>query len=65
MARREDTDERARARAAAPLPEERAAGIDDPVRQAAVILEESDKRQMRRDAAPDTVLEKRRSAETV
>ena len=64
MARGHDTDGRARARASAPLPEERSAGTEDPVRQASVILEESDKRQLSRDAAPDTVLEKRRSSET-
>ena len=63
MARRDAGDQRARTRASALLPEELSAGVDDAGRQAAVILEESDARQMDRDAAPDTVLEKRRSAE--
>lgn len=65
MAKRDAGDYRARARASALLPEERSAGVDDAGLQAAVILEESDVRQMGRDAAPDAVLEKRRSAETV
>lgn len=58
-------EERARARAENLLPEERAAGSDDPEGQAASILSESDTRQEDRDAAPGTVLEHRRSEETV
>ncbi|MDG4805096.1 hypothetical protein [Micromonospora sp. WMMD980] len=47
------------------LPEEAAAGSDDPQAQADAILAESDLREADRDAAPDTVLEHRTSAETV
>nr|MDT0658457.1 hypothetical protein [Micromonospora sp. DSM 115978] len=47
------------------LPEERAAGSDDPRAQAAAILAESDQREVDPTAAPDTVLEHRTSAETV
>lgn len=45
------------------LPEERAAGSDDPRAQARAILAESDLREAGR--APDTVLERRTSDQTV
>ncbi|WP_433387167.1 hypothetical protein [Micromonospora sp. KLBMP9576] len=47
------------------LPEEAAAGSDDPRAQAAAILAESDIREEDRNAAPDTVLEQRTSDQTV
>lgn len=47
------------------LPEEAAVGSDDPQAQADAILAESDLREEDRNAAPDTVLEHRTSAETV
>ncbi|GAA3766143.1 hypothetical protein [Micromonospora maritima] len=47
------------------LPEEAAAGSDDPEAQADAILAESDLREEDRNAAPDTVLEHRTSEETV
>ncbi|MCL7456775.1 hypothetical protein [Micromonospora echinofusca] len=47
------------------LPEEAAAGSDDPHAQAAAILAESDLREEDRNAAPDTVLERRTSDQTV
>lgn len=47
------------------LPEERAAGSDDPEAQAQAILAESDLREADRHAAPDTVLERRTSDQTV
>ncbi|BCL13551.1 MULTISPECIES: hypothetical protein [Micromonospora] len=47
------------------LPEERAAGSDDPEAQAEAILAESDLREADRNAAPDTVLERRTSDQTV
>jgi hypothetical protein len=58
-------EERARTRAKNLLPEEQSAGSDDPEGQAASILSESDARQQDRSAAPGTVLEHRRSEETV
>jgi hypothetical protein len=45
------------------LPEERAAGSDDPQAQARAILADSDERQEDPTAAPDTVLENRTSAD--
>ncbi|HEY6745590.1 MAG TPA: cytochrome b/b6 domain-containing protein [Mycobacteriales bacterium] len=45
------------------LPEERAAGSDDPEGEAAAILADSDEREDHPGAAPDTVLERRTSAE--
>jgi formate dehydrogenase subunit gamma len=56
-------EERVRHRADDLLPEERAAGSDDPEAQAAAILADSDERQCDREAAPDTVLEHRTSAD--
>ncbi|MBQ1071659.1 hypothetical protein KBX06_00535 [Micromonospora sp. C31] len=47
------------------LPEEAAAGSDDPQAQAEAILAESDMREEDRNAAPDTVLERRTSDQTV
>jgi formate dehydrogenase subunit gamma len=55
--------ERVRHRADDLLPEERAAGSDDPEAQAAAILADSDEREYDRDAAPDTVMENRTSAD--
>lgn len=45
------------------LPEEEAAGSDDPENQARVILEESDQRSLDRDAAPDSYVPHRTSEE--
>jgi formate dehydrogenase subunit gamma len=56
-------EERVRRRADDLLPEERAAGSDDPQAQAAAILADSDEREYDREAAPDTVLERRTSAD--
>ena len=47
------------------LPEERAAGSDDPQAQAEAVLTESEIRTEVPDAAPDTHLEHRSSADTV
>ncbi|KXK59977.1 hypothetical protein AWW66_21420 [Micromonospora rosaria] len=47
------------------LPEEAAVGSDDPQAQAAAILAESDLRENVPNAAPDTVLERRTSNQTV
>ncbi|MER7416446.1 hypothetical protein ABT346_06595 [Micromonospora peucetia] len=47
------------------LPEEAAAGSDDPRAQAEAILRESDIREEDRNAAPDTLLERRTSDQTV
>ncbi|MEV4498200.1 hypothetical protein C7C45_00165 [Micromonospora arborensis] len=47
------------------LPEEAAVGSDDPEAQAAAILTESDIRTADQNAAPDTVLERRTSDQTV
>ena len=55
-------DERRTAeRAAELLPEERAAGSDAPAAQAAAVLADSEARQAARNAAPDSVVEHRRS----
>ena len=56
-------DDRVARRAKALLPEEKAAGTADPAAQAEQILAESDERQLDREAAPDTVLERRTSDE--
>ena len=58
-------DERIKARAEALLPEEEEAGSDDPVAQAAAILEESDEREFERDDPTGQGLERRRSEDTV
>jgi formate dehydrogenase subunit gamma len=55
--------QRVRHRADDLLPEERAAGSDDPEAQAAAILADSDEREYDQTAAPDTVLENRTSAD--
>jgi hypothetical protein len=47
------------------LPEEAATGSDDPQAQAEALLRESDIREENRNAAPDTVLERRTSDQTV
>jgi|1185.fasta_scaffold427090_2 hypothetical protein len=59
-----DSD-RVEQRAAALLPEERAAGSDDPQAQAEAILRDSDVREADPEAAPDSFLERRTSSETV
>jgi hypothetical protein len=46
-----------------PLPEEEAAGSDEPEAQAEAILRESDERTMHRDAAPSSRVEHRTSDE--
>jgi hypothetical protein len=58
-------DDRAGRRAAQLLPEERAAGSADPDAQASAILRESDEREADPEAAPDSFLERRTSAQTV
>lgn len=55
--------QRVEARAEHLLPEETAAGSDDPRAQAAAVLADSDRREADPGAAPDTVLERRTSAE--
>lgn len=47
------------------LPEEQVVGSEDPEGQAEAILEDSEVRQADRDAAPDAVVEHRRSEDTV
>ncbi|GAA0797338.1 hypothetical protein [Spirilliplanes yamanashiensis] len=59
------TDDRVDQRAADLLPEELAAGSDDPHAQAEAILADSDVREADPHAAPDTVLERRTSSDTV
>jgi hypothetical protein len=48
-----------------PLPEERTAGTDNAEEQTSQVLSDSDSRQADRNSAPGTVVEHRRSAETV
>ena len=60
-----DPDERIKARAEALLPEEEEAGSDDPVAQAAAILEDSDEREFERNDPTGEGLERRRSEDTV
>jgi hypothetical protein len=60
-----DDRERIQARAEALLPEEEEAGSDDPMAQAAAILEESDEREFDRDDPTGEGLERRRSEDTV
>jgi hypothetical protein len=60
-----DDQERIKARAEALTPEEEEAGSDDPVAQAAAILEESDEREFQRNDPTGQGLEKRRSEDTV
>jgi hypothetical protein len=58
-------DERVDQRAADLLPEELAAGSDDPHAQAAAILHDSDVREADPQGAPDSFVERRTSAQTV
>lgn len=58
-----ERDERVESRAADLLPEEAAAGSDDPEAQAEAILDESDERQADRQAAPGSQVEERTSAD--
>jgi hypothetical protein len=60
-----DDRDRIQARADALLPEEQEAGSDDPVAQAAAILEESDEREFDRDDPAGQGVEHRRSEDTV
>ena len=59
----ESDDLRVAARAAELLPEELAAGSDDPDAQARAILEDSDEREADRTAAPGSSVEHRTSDE--
>jgi hypothetical protein len=59
------TDHRAEQRAADLLPEEIAAGSADPEAQAEAILAESDEREGDTEAAPDSFVEHRTSAQTM
>ena len=61
----DSVDDRVERRAADLLPEELAAGSDDPQAQAEAILEDSDERESDPTAAPDSFLERRTSAQTV
>ncbi|MFI5929352.1 hypothetical protein ACIA3K_25740 [Micromonospora sp. NPDC051543] len=65
MSDEQSEQERAESRAHHLLPEEVAAGSDDPQAQAEAILAESDLREADQNAAPDTVLERRTSDQTV
>ena len=56
-------EERVRSRAADLTPEERSAGSADPWAQAEAVLADSDERTEVPNAAPDTVLEQRTSAD--
>jgi hypothetical protein len=58
------TDDRAESRADHLLPEELAAGSDDPQAQAEAILADSDEREHVPNAAPDSFLERRTSEQT-
>ena len=59
------SDDRIDQRAADLLPEERSAGSADPGAQAEAILAESDEREADLQAAPDSFVEHRTSAQTV
>jgi hypothetical protein len=61
----ESGNERVERRAADLLPEELAAGSDDPQAQAEAILDDSDVREADLDAGPDSFVEHRTSAQTV
>ncbi|WP_432836227.1 hypothetical protein [Dactylosporangium sp. CA-092794] len=56
-------DDRIRARAAEPLPEERAAGSDDWQAQAEAVLHDSDDREDYRETTPDLRIEHRTADE--
>jgi hypothetical protein len=60
-----DDQDRIKARAEALFPEEEEAGSDDPIAQAAAILEESDEREFDRVDPPGQGVEHRRSEDTV
>ena len=60
-----EPDERIKARAEALLPEEEEAGSDDPIAQAAAILEDSDEREDDRVDPPGQPVEHRTSEDTV
>lgn len=57
-------DERVRSRAAELLPEEQAAGSDDPEAQAAAVLRDSDDREEYREPTPGLRIDHRTSEET-
>jgi hypothetical protein len=59
----DSTGDRADRRAAHLLPEERATGSDDPHAQAEAILADSDLREADQEAAPDSFVEHRTSAQ--
>ena len=61
----EPEPERVQRRSAHLLPEERAAGTDDPDAQAHQILADSDDREAYREPSPDLRIDHRRSDETV
>ncbi|MCA2216809.1 hypothetical protein [Jidongwangia harbinensis] len=61
----EENDDRVGQRAADLLPEERVTGSEDPKAQAEAILADSDAREADLEAAPDSFLEHRTSAQTV
>ncbi|MET8086805.1 hypothetical protein [Micromonospora sp. NPDC005197] len=65
MTDEQSEQERAESRAHHLLPEEEAVGSDDPQAQAEAILAESDIREEDQNVAPDTVLERRTSDQTV
>ncbi|MEU4334754.1 hypothetical protein AB0F59_09025 [Micromonospora lupini] len=65
MSDEQSDQERVESRAHHLLPEEVAAGSDDPQAQAEAILADSDIREEDQNAAPDTVLERRTSDQTV
>jgi hypothetical protein len=60
----DDNSDRVERRAADLLPEELAAGSDDPTAQARAILGDSDVREADLEAAPDSFLEHRTSDQT-
>lgn len=61
----DQNDERVARRAKELLPEEEAAGIDNPELLAETLLEDSDIRTEDRDAAPGSIVEHRKSEDTV
>ena len=61
----EPASDRVQKRAAHLLPEERAAGSDDPETQAAQILNDSEAREAFDEATPDLRIDHRQSADTV
>ncbi|MEH0929361.1 hypothetical protein [Micromonospora sp. CPCC 205558] len=65
MTHEQNDQDRVESRAHHLLPEETVVGSDDPEAQAEAILTESDIRAADQNAAPDTVLERRTSDQTV